>query len=210
MSLVFIDESGDVGLKIESGSSPYFVVTLVVFQNEASARSADNTIANLRTRMGVSENFEFHFSKISNKHRLSFFKEVNGIEFSYYSIVINKRGLTGPGFSVKESFYKYACKLVLTNAAAALRESTVVLDGCGSREFKRELCGYLRRAVNNPAAEFVAIKKLKLQESHRNNLIQLADMVCGAVGRSFSDRPDKDEYRKWLRPREKRVQFWPK
>lgn len=31
--LVFIDESGDSGLKIEQGSSRYFTVALVVFED---------------------------------------------------------------------------------------------------------------------------------------------------------------------------------
>ena len=39
--LVLIDESGDAGLKIEQGSSRYFFVTLVVFNDLREAAKAD-------------------------------------------------------------------------------------------------------------------------------------------------------------------------
>jgi hypothetical protein len=35
--LAFIDESGDSGLKIDDGSSKYFVVSLVVFEEPKEA-----------------------------------------------------------------------------------------------------------------------------------------------------------------------------
>ena len=42
--LVFIDESGDPGLKFGSGSSDYSVVTLVVFEENEDADFADSKI----------------------------------------------------------------------------------------------------------------------------------------------------------------------
>ncbi|MBI3313947.1 MAG: DUF3800 domain-containing protein [Candidatus Omnitrophica bacterium] len=38
--LVFIDESGDSGLKITEGSSRYFSIALVVFEDREEAGSA--------------------------------------------------------------------------------------------------------------------------------------------------------------------------
>lgn len=208
--LVFLDESGDAGLKLTQGSSAHFVVTLVVFEQNNVAQDVDSTIARLRTKLGFSPGFEFKFAKLDRKHRECFLKEINGFQFCYYSIVINKQALHGEGFKVKESFYKFACQLVLKNASAMLNDATVVIDGSGDRDFKRQLKSYLRRTVNDPQAENVRIGKLKLQDSHRNNLLQLADMICGAVARSFSEKPDRAVYRRWIQPREKRVQFWPK
>lgn len=42
--LVFIDESGDPGLKIEKGSSRYFTVSLVVFEEHDEALACDQRI----------------------------------------------------------------------------------------------------------------------------------------------------------------------
>jgi hypothetical protein len=208
--LVFLDESGDAGFKFGEGSSTFFVVTLVIIPDASSAMTLDNTIANLRLRLRTPKNYEFHFAETCPKWRESFMKEINGLNFRYHSIVINKPALTAPGFHVKESFYKYACKIVLGNASRELENAIVVVDGCGSREFQRQFGTYLRRHINDPGDPVVRIKKLKIQDSKNNNLLQLADMVCGAVARSFSQKRDAQTYRKWLKPREARVQFWPK
>lgn len=209
-TLVFLDESGDPGFKFGEGSSTYFVVTLIVIPDALSAQTLDDTISNLRLRLRTSPGYEFHFTATCAAWRESFVKEVNGLNFRYHSIVINKPLLSGEGFRVKESFYKFACKIVLQNAQRELANATVVLDGCGSREFQRQLGSYLRRSINEPDAPHVAIRKLKIQDSRKNNLLQLADMVCGAVARSFSAKKDAKIYRRWLEPREGRVQFWPK
>lgn len=208
--LVFLDESGDPGFKFGEGSSTFFVVTLVVVKDPQTAIDLDNTIANLRLKLRTPKDYEFHFTATSPKWRESFMKEINGFAFRYHSIVINKPALYSEGFRVKESFYKFACKIVLQNAAKELANATVILDGCGSREFQRQLTTYLRRNINDPDAPVVAIKKLKIQDSRRNNMLQLADMVCGAVARSFSEKKDAQLYRRWLKPCEARVQFWPK
>ena len=39
--LGFLDESGDTGLKVSSGSSPFFVVALVTFDDDEEALRCD-------------------------------------------------------------------------------------------------------------------------------------------------------------------------
>ena len=46
--LVFIDESGDAGLKLDSGSTDYFIVTLVAFEDRDEATAADQRIQLLK------------------------------------------------------------------------------------------------------------------------------------------------------------------
>lgn len=166
-TLVFLDESGDPGFKFGAGSSIFFVVTLVLVPDGATAAALDHTIANLRLRLRTPKDYEFHFTDTCPAWREAFMKEINGFAFRYHSIVINKPALTGEGFLVKESFYKFACRIVLQNAARELNNATVVLDGCGSREFQRQLRSYLRRAINDPQPPSVPIKKLKIQDSRR-------------------------------------------
>lgn len=208
--LVFIDESGDAGLKIESGSSEYFIVTLVIFNENDEAQITDGKIQQLKSDLRLPADFEFHFNKIKCSFRESFMKAICNCEFLYFSIVINKRKLTGDGFKYKESFYKYACRLVFENAKAHLDNATVVIDGSGSKEFRRELGTYLRKQINDRKRESRYIGKVKIQDSRKNNLLQLADMICGSVARSYTEKSDAKTYRKYISHREIYVQFWPK
>ncbi len=90
--------------------------------------------------------------------------------------MINKAKLQGPGFKFKESFYKYACGLVFENAKPYLDNATVVIDGSGSREFRRQLGSYLRKRVNDTKGDNRFIGKVKIQDSHRNNLLQISEV----------------------------------
>lgn len=209
--LVFIDESGDAGLKLDAGSSEHFVVSLIVFRDLKEAQLVDALIEQLRGRLQLPAKIEFKFNKLAHEHRLSFLEEVAARDFFYLSIVVNKRQLYGRGFQFKESFYKYACRLVCENARPYLEEARVVIDGSGSREFKRQLAVYLKKQINDPAAPQRYIKKVKMEDSQTNNLLQLADMVCGAVARSYkTEKANREIYRRIISQRELHVQFWPK
>ena len=208
--LVLIDESGDAGLKVEQGSSPYFFVTLVVFTDLEEAAKADECVQKLRVKWNKHQNFEFKFNKASPSLRRQFLEELLSYDYRYFSIVIDKQALSKEETQAVQSFYEYACALVCTNAKPYLHEATVIIDGSGSREFKRQLGNSLKKQINDKDAGFAHIKKVKLQDSHTNNLLQLVDMVCGAVARSYRvDRADAKTYREIIKDRETFVQLWP-
>lgn len=207
--LVFLDESGDPGMKLSGGSSDLFIVTLVIFNDREEAQSCDTRIDLLRRELRISDRMEFKFHKTNQVIRSAFLEAVGRYEFFYFGIVINKAALHSPNFQIKDSFYKYTCSLVFENAKPHLNEAIVVIDGSGSRDFKKQLSSYLKRRINDQKGGLRQIAKVKTQESHRNNLLQLADMVCGAVARSYTDKPDAKSYRHIISHREMRVQVWP-
>jgi len=59
--LVFVDKAGDTGFKLSEGSSQFFVITLVIFDQDDDAVACDQRIALLRRELGFAGNFEFHF-----------------------------------------------------------------------------------------------------------------------------------------------------
>lgn len=206
--LVFIDESGDSGLKIKEGSSRYFTVSLVVFEDYDEALACDQRIRLLKKELGFPESAEFHFKRNSDRVRRAFLAAITPYNFFYYGIVINKDlgKLWGEGFRNKESFYKYTCGLVFENAKEKLDKAIIVIDESGSLDFKRQLAKYLRRKMSSGM-----IKKVKMQRSHGNNLLQLADYIAGVINRSVQNkRKWANEYRKIIAHREIYVQIWPK
>jgi len=160
--------------------------------------------------LGLPEHMEFHFNKSRRAVREYFLQHVAPYEFFYLSVVLNKRKLHGPGFQYKASFYKYTVNLVFQNAKPHLRDAIVVIDRSGGQDFRRQLARYLKKRMNEKDGPSL-IRRVKTERSHNNNLLQLADMVCGAVARSYrTDKDDQMVYRSLLRHRELRVQKWPR
>ena len=207
--LVFIDESGDPGFKIEQGSSKYFVVALILFEDNAEAEACDRRISLLGRELGHPEGFVFHFRDNSHKVRQAFLQAVAPYEFFYFGIVLNKdpQKLWGEGFKYKESLYKYACNLVFENAKPYLREAIVIMDKTGKKVFRSQLARYLRGKINSKGD---IIKKVKMQPDRGNNLLQLADYAAGVINRCQQNKKFSEDYRRFIAHKEIYVQVWPK
>ena len=88
--LVFIDESGDSGLRVVAGSSKYFVVSLVMFQDNDAASACDQRIQLLKRELGYDPSFTFHFTENSDRVRRAFLQAVAPQDFLYFGFVLNK------------------------------------------------------------------------------------------------------------------------
>lgn len=207
--LAFIDESGDPGFKLEKGSSRYFIVALVMFEDHEEAEACDHRISLLKRELGYPPDFEFHFAHNSHRVRLAFLQAVAPYDFFYFGIVLNKdpEKLWGEGFKFKESLYKYTCSLVFENAKPYLRQAIIVIDKSGRKEFRSQLRRYLQRKAS---IDSHAIKKVKSQRSRSNNLLQLADYVAGVINRVAQGKPRARDYHRLIAHREIYVQMWPK
>lgn len=204
--LVFVDESGDAGMKFDSGSSKLFVVTAVLFEDHDEANACDRRISELRAELRFPERTEFHFCKTRPAVRCEFLKAILPFQFFYLAVVLNKPKLTGPGFQFKDSLVKYTSRLVFENAKPYLDNAIVTVDGSGKKEFRSQLSEYLKRHAN-PKDGPKRINKVKICRSDGNNLVQMADMVCGAIWRCCAR--DDPAYRQMIAARELRVQVWP-
>ena len=203
--LVFVDESGDAGMKLDKGSSVFFVVTAVLFEELDEAQRCDDSFADLRRQLGFPESKEFRFHDVREPTRTAFLSHVKQFDFKYLSVVLNKRKLSGHGLQFKESVIKETTRLVFENLKPNLTNATVIVDGSGDKAFRQSFANDLKREVNTPEQRHV--KKVKLVDSETNNLVQLADMVCGAVWHSI--KHGDNSYRQLIAARELSVEVWP-
>lgn len=208
--LAFLDESGDTGRLITSGSSHYFVVSLVLFLDREEALRCDQRITLLRGELNLADEYEFHFANNSQRVRTAFLEAVNPYNFSVITVAVNKdpNRLYGEGFNVKSSFYKYACQMVLTHALPYLDRATLVIDKSGGTTFQGELRRYLRNKLNDH--DRAKIKYFKAQASHHNNLLQLADYCVGISNRRVQNKKGWQEYFKFIAAKQIAWQEWPK
>lgn len=184
--LVFIDDSGDPGFKINKGSTRFFVIALIIFKDDLEAEKAAVRIKGLKRKLGFPDDLEFKFNKSSRKTRVSFLKTINVFDFQIRSIVFDKTKITSDELkNNKNSFYGYAIKMVLKHSRNFIVQAKVKIDGSGDRVFRKNFLSYLRRELS--LTEKPILKHCKIVDSKGNALIQMADMVSGAVRRSYDD-----------------------
>jgi len=193
--LVFIDESGDAGFKLDKGSTSHFVVAMVIFHDENEVERCSLAISTLRTKLGFKSEFKFNNSRHSVKDE--FFNSISSFSFEIWALVVEKGVIYSPALiNDNEKFYNYFVKSLI-GYGAKLNNARIKIDGSGNRNFRSHLEKYLKRELPKES-----IKSVKFANSENNNLIQLADMVAGAIARSYkTEKADAKRWRQILKPK---------
>jgi hypothetical protein len=207
--LVFVDESGDLGFKQQKGSSAYFTIALVVFDRVEAARSCQRALEELQQSLDMPAHYEFHFHDDSHQRRLAFLSVAAKQDFYCYTFTLDKFSprLSGPGFRFRNSAYKWVCRTALENARTELKGATVVIDGSGERQFRREMVTYLRKKINQKGQR--QIVRIKIGRSHSDPLLQLADYVAGITNRLYTGREGAETYDSFIRRKRRSQRKWP-
>ena len=148
--LVFIDDSGDPGFKLDKGSSLIFVISCVIFDDELEAEKTAVAIKEFRRRIRFPDDVEFKFNKSSKKTREKFLEAINSFHFKVRSLVIQKDVIKSEELKGnKNSFYSYAIKLLLQHSDGSILNAKVRVDGSGDRIFRKSFVAYLRKQLNS-------------------------------------------------------------
>jgi len=185
--LVFIDDSGDPGFKLQKGSSPVFVISLVIFDDNLDAEKASLAIKELRRKLKVSDRYEFKFNKTNRKFRKLFFNAIGRFSFRVRAIVVRKKIIYSPRLQThKENFYNHIIMQVLKHSGGKIKSAKLKFDKRGEKALRDQLRVYLSRELDNKRRNI--FKDLKFVDSRQNTLIQLADMIAGAIYSSYSGK----------------------
>lgn len=193
--LVFIDDSGDPGFKLDKGSTSFFVISLVIFDDELEAEKAAVAIKELRRSLKFPDDMEFKFHKSRKSVREKFLGIINPFKFRIRSLVIDKSIIRSKELQEnKNSFYGYAIKTVLKHSNDTILNAKIKIDGSGDRVFRKSFLTYLRRQLNSKQKKIM--KNCKLVDSKGNVLIQMADMIAGSIRRHCDkSKTDRLAYR---------------
>lgn len=185
---VFVDESGDAGFKIGKsggGSSEFFAVATVVVADPISLAMG---IEELKRQLGLSSNFEFKFISSNHARRRVFFEELRRHDVSIRGFVVNKRLIADQKeFRSKSFFYSTLLKRALLESRETFVDATLTLDRfMSSKQSMLELSSSLRQALQEPVPNsdgvpVMRIREIRHKDSKLDPLIQVADMVAGAI-----------------------------
>jgi hypothetical protein len=176
------DEAGDVGMNFEKGASRYFVPAFISTQAPDDLRQI---LADLRQKLDLRETHEFKFHKMASAEvRNEVFSALAHARFDAWALIVDKTRLPKI-FETTESIEIYThfiTELLNIIPAELQKDATLILDEFGSTP---DLRTELRRAMLKRHMPRL-FKRVIVRSSHRESLIQVADLVAGAIMRRDS------------------------
>jgi Protein of unknown function (DUF3800) len=188
----FIDESGDTG-PVSNGSTPYFHLAAVWVPTHDVASAFREKIQQLRRTRGWRAGYEFKFAKTHDRHdqRVAFLATALTVEFNFIVSSLDKT--TEQWLSADSQDRHWACATELAavlrpvycqaeaRRMSPLREPVIVddnRDGNFLSTIKQQFRG-LHSQVR-PGASMTG--KVSFRASATDEMLRLADMICGVVG----------------------------
>ena len=171
------DEAGDVSFAFDKGASRYFAVAMIATQIPETLR---HVLADIRQRSGLPSHYEFSFHGLSSTPlRQRVLAALAEADFEGWALIADKTTLPDP-FKVmhRTDFYLYFVTELIQRIPPDMRSgATLILDEFGSAaQLRTELRRYMN-ARNIPRH----FKRVLVKRSRSEPLIQVADLVAGAV-----------------------------
>lgn len=183
--MIFIDESGDPGI---NSMNEVFVLALVKFVGTSDLQQTDESLRELKAELAFRG--EFRFSSCPTPMKEKFFERIAKRKFEIKSLVVHKPSIRNPHLRTKpKNFYNYFLRRLLEISNIA--EAKVVIDGQGQPKLVRSLKKYLNDHTDGQ------VRTLHLKDSRSDNMLQLADMVAGAICRAHTTNTNRTD--RWAR-----------
>lgn len=178
---IFIEESGDFGMKHLIGSSRFVVVVALVFKDIMELERCKLDMQNLKLSLKLSNKFEFKFSKLNNKIRKIVLSKLGTCHCDIYYACQDKNNFIGT--SVDLYFHMY--RDLLKKLSILDHSIYIEIDGVLDRRKKEETISFLRKILGKNRV------KITFVNSKNSPLIQFADMIAGSV-RIFHEFSNND------------------
>jgi hypothetical protein len=172
-----LDDSGDPGMGGSRSSSSYFALAMV----QLIAREPLPELAALRDEFHL-PSFEFKYQKTTTSHKNAFFSAIQAIPFRVRSVVVDKSGLDHRfvGVNGQDFIIEFIASLALRASELDISDDILVIDGT-TPVFRRALRIRLSEECRKVGRRKRPFKKIISGDSYREDGLQLADMVVGAV-----------------------------
>jgi len=188
----FIDESGDTGL-VDRGGKPYFRLAAVWLPTLDHAEAFREAVRKLRQTLGIRAAYEFKFASTHSypDRRQAFYSMALDHEFRFTVCSIDKTADYWNTASGDEQHWASATTLAVwlrdvyveaeQTHGAPLREPVIVDDNADGSFLKIVTKAFRGlNSKNSPGISLVGA--VTFRKSRAEEVLQLADMVCGAVG----------------------------
>lgn len=183
-SLVFIDDSGDAGIK--QYSSSHLVLAAVLFEDTLTAEQVARSLLELKISIGWTENHEFKFNKTKKLYIKRALSAIVRYDFSVYAVVVNKSHQMNRNTDI----YNHTMRRLLE--ITPLNNANIKIDGQHGSSYAKRVISQLRKESNLSSTK---IRRIRFVDSKKDILVQLADLITSSLYRATQqNKSDRDDY----------------
>jgi hypothetical protein len=201
-AVIYLDESGNPD--ISDLDPPVLIIAAVVIQSRQDLSGMDQRFKNAFAVIKRPEEHELKSKGLSVAKHGRVLRELSLLEYQWAAACFDKSKLTSAGFADPKTFYRYAFQFLIGDLLTVAWQADLVIDGSSTPEFQAALESYLRR--QNSGLPINKLGEIKFATSSKERLVQLADLVAGAVRRSVEGErvPLREIEHQMIN-----LQFWP-
>jgi hypothetical protein len=186
---IYIDESGDTGVKFDKGSSEFLVVSLLCIKNDYQIKT-EKILKNIIDSLNIYPK-ELKFSDTSFKNKDLFFSKVKDLDFIAYIFVFKK--------NTKQDFY-YFIKHSLENMNIEPHTRYMItIDGVDGNKFTGSNIRNIKTLFKKTTVNFL--------DSRKSIFLQLSDMLAGLVHSFYRNKKDYEKILRLLKDKIKITQI---
>jgi len=150
----------------------------------------EDAINLFRRRLGWVDLHEFKFNKTEKCILIELIDFLKHFDFMAYAVVLHKKSITSSSLpKSKMSIYNQIVRELLLRVSKS--NQIVVIDGKATKSHAEKLRVYLRHSLKENGIENTSIRFV---DSRKDSIIQLADIIAGAIARSYKDKTDAKKY----------------
>ena len=180
--------SGDAGIR--NSNTNQFIVAAVILADENTKQLLEDAISLFRRSLGWVELHEFKFNKTEKSILIKLIDFLKHFDFMASAVVLHKKCIDSSSFPKgKVSIYNQTIRELLLRVSKS--NQIVVIDGKATKSHAEKLRTYLRQSLKENGIENTSIRFV---DSRKSSIIQLADIVAGAIARSYKDKTDATRY----------------
>lgn len=199
---IFLDESGSPS--VADHEPPVFIVAAVVIESRHDLADLEQRFKNAFAAIGRPEDHELKTAGLSLKKHTRVLRELSLLDYQWAAACFDKPLLTSAGFADPMTFYRYAFQFLVGDLLTVAWRADLVVDQNSTEAVQAELEDHLRR--QNSGLPVSRLGSVNFSDSSKTRLVQLADLVAGAVRRSVAGEtlPLREIEDKMIN-----LQFWP-
>jgi hypothetical protein len=203
--LIYLDESGDTGFKFVQGSTTHFIIALLLVADQQPLHEA---VAELKETLRLADAREFKFAKTPHANRVTFFRTIEPLDFTVRALILDKRRISSPDLHRQETFYHRLVSSLLARNADVIPGSTLLIDeSAQSKRAQEDFRSYLRKALRTTRDQ-PKFRHIHYRRSHSDHLLQVSDMICGALNAAYGKARPEPQYRDLLKRHLADEWFW--